>query len=848
MAKKTLHIISHSHWDREWYMPFEKHRFRLVELLDAVIDEMEKDPDFRYYHLDGQYIAIEDYLAIRPEMGERLWKLIREGRIQIGPWYVLQDEYLTSGESNVRNMLYGLALCKAGGASPVMTGYFPDAFGNISQAPQILRGFGIDSAVFGRGVNDVLANNETVKEKGITRSELRWRSPDGSEVLGVLMANWYHNAMELPQEEKALKERLTHILATTGRVAGTEHLLGMNGCDHQPLQRGLSKVIALSNQVQEEAEVVHSCFPDYIAALTPHLAEFPVYEGEINGQLSEGRNPLICTASAHGDIKQDNHRVEHLLSRVAEPLSALATLYGGEYRSHFLLYAWKTLMQNHPHDSICTCSCDEVYREMKARFEKAAAVGEEIRDHALEELTCALVDDAQREEKTLWVYSLAPGDTPQRVSALVDFLPEEQVEAISVFDGAGNEIPAKVTVERDAFTYTLPKDSFRKARRTDRFRVELQVRGGGIGWQTYTVKKCPSQRKTAVLYSENTLENEFLRLKAQPDGTLDITDKRTGNTYPGQHLFEDSQDRGNLYNYVPLAEDTPRTAKAAETEVTLGEITPFSASLQIRTALSDAVKITSIVTLAEGVARVDFKTTVENRGENHRLRVLFPTGIQTETLLAEGQFDLVRRSISPSEVWRNPCNAQRMQAFVLMEDEGKGALIATRGLCEYEALRDEERTLAITLLRAIGEIGDWGDFPTPQGQMQGEYTLEYAFVPFGSKERETAIGAGYTFAYPTLVAKEGKGQGSGTLLSWEDPLLLMTALKQAENGDGLILRLYNAAEEERMLSLSLGERFTSVGKTPLSEEGEEPLALLDGRVQTLLSPKKILTLRLHFNK
>ena len=165
MEKKTLHIIPHSHWDREWYMGFERHRMRLVELFDTLIEVMENDPEYRYYHMDGQFVVIEDYLEVRPSMRERLLKLIKEDRIQVGPWYILQDEYLISGESNVRNMLYGIKFCKEIGADPVMCGYFPDAFGNIAQAPQIVRGFGIDNAVFGRGVSEVGADNKIAEKK-----------------------------------------------------------------------------------------------------------------------------------------------------------------------------------------------------------------------------------------------------------------------------------------------------------------------------------------------------------------------------------------------------------------------------------------------------------------------------------------------------------------------------------------------------------------------------------------------------------------------------------------------------------------------------------------------------------
>lgn len=167
---KTVHIVPHTHWDREWYMPFEWHRYRLVHLLDTLIELMETHPDYLYFHLDGQMIVLEDYLAIRPQMRERLFRLIRENRIQVGPWYVLQDEYLISDEANVRDMLIGLSLCREWGFEPVRTGYFPDSFGNISQIPQILSGFGIRTAVFGRGGRD--------------HAEIRWQSEDGSEVAG----------------------------------------------------------------------------------------------------------------------------------------------------------------------------------------------------------------------------------------------------------------------------------------------------------------------------------------------------------------------------------------------------------------------------------------------------------------------------------------------------------------------------------------------------------------------------------------------------------------------------------------------------------------------------------------
>ena len=350
---KTLHIIPHVHWDREWYMSFEQHRARLVELIDTLIDTMESNPEYTSFHLDGQYIIIEDYLNIRPQMKERLLKLIQADRIQIGPWYVLQDEFLTSGEANIRNMLYGLRFCRAIGANPVMSGYFPDSFGNISQAPQILRGFGIDNAVFGRGIGVILPDNKVVETATSYPSEIVWRAPDGSEVLGVMFAYWYNNAMELSADPDKLKQQLQVLLNRSISSAATPHLLGMNGCDHEPAQTNLPAVIKMANQMLEEQQITvrQSCFKEYLEQLWPYYAIFSSVEGELCGQNSSGINLLINTASTRIPIKQQNHKVQNLLTQQAEPLNVLSSLAGDSYRMDLLIYAWKKMMENQPHDT-----------------------------------------------------------------------------------------------------------------------------------------------------------------------------------------------------------------------------------------------------------------------------------------------------------------------------------------------------------------------------------------------------------------------------------------------------------------------------------------------------------------
>ena len=849
--KKILHIIPHSHWDREWYLPFEKHRVYLVELFDTLIDVMEKDPDYTYYHMDGQYIVIDDYLEIKPHMRDRLLKLIRDGRIHVGPWYILQDEYLTSAEANVRNMLYGLRLCRAIGAEPVETGYFPDAFGNMSQAPQLIRGFGFDSAVFGRGLNDVGSDNKIIKENGITTSELIWRGADGSEIMAVMFAGWYSNAMEIPTEENALRDRLAGLVASTTRFALTPHLLGMNGCDHQPIQTDLQAAIKLANTLQDEVEVKQSNFKDYLEAVRPYKDTFPVYEGEINGQLSAGACPLICTASAHVDIKQMNHDTQHLLERITEPTSLLSMLAGDEYKQDLLLYAWKKLMQNHPHDSICSCSCDEIYEEMKTRFAKAAACGEQIRDGALDYLAATIKTDGVDGDYSIVVLSLEPGRSVVTVKANVDLDLDDPTTAIAIFDECGREIPATFTLIPNQFTYTLPKDRFRQPRYVNRFAVEMQVESTGIGYRTFAVKKQAPTVKTAVSYTANAMENEFLAVQFNENGSVNVTDKRTGRTYAGQNLFEDSRDVGNLYNYVQPEGDVAVTTESAKAEISLHEVTPWSVTFKATVPMAIDADVTTYVTLSDKIARVDFKTVVTNRLENHRLRALFTSDIETKSVYAEGQFDVVRRDIQPSEFWKNPCNAQRVQAFVTLESDANtdALMVANRGLCEYEVLRDGRNTLAITLLRASGEIGDWGVFPTPLGQKLGTWTLEYSMVPYTTDTRAAAYAEGYTFAYPSALAI-GTPKHDGTLpaaadyITFDSEYIRMTALKKAEDRNTAILRFFNTANETVTLTASLSPAFKSAKLTNLDEAVQSELTVTDGKLVMEIPAKKIVTVEL----
>ncbi|MBE6621283.1 MAG: hypothetical protein E7625_08015, partial [Ruminococcaceae bacterium] len=329
-----------------------------------------------------------------------------------------------------------------------------------------------------------------------------------------------------------------------------------------------------------------------------------------------------------------------------------------------------------------------------------------------------------------------------------------------------------------------------------------------------------------------------------------VTDKRTGRVYAGQNLFEDTQDRGNLYNYVQAEGDVAVTTKDSVADVSLYEVTPYSVTFKAVVPMAIDADITTYVTLSDGIARVDFKTTITNRAEDHRIRALFESNIDTKTVLAEGQFDLVRRDIQPAFTWKNPCNAQRDQAFVTLESEnGVDALmVANRGLCEYEVLRDGRNTLAITLLRCIGQIGDWGVFPTPLGQKKGTWTLEYSMIPYQTTDKATAYGLGYVYAGPAALAigtekHEGKLPAAADYVRFDNEFIRMSAFKKAEYSDCVILRLFNTSDEAVALTMDV-PAFTGAALTNLGEEKISDLEIKDGKITLDFPAKKIVTIEL----
>ncbi len=431
----TLHLISHTHWDREWYKPYQAFRLQLVRLIDGLLDLLARDPDYKYFMLDGQTIVLEDYLEIRPEREAELRSYIRAGRILIGPWHILPDEFLVSPESTIRNLLEGARLCREFGAR-LPVGYTPDPFGHIGQLPQILRGFGIEWAAFRRGLSD-------------EPCELWWQSPDGSRVLAAYLRDGYDNAAGLPTADPALFAREAAARRDSLRPHSAVHdLLLMHGTDHMAPPPDTAAAIRSAAGKLQGDRLIHSTLPKYFAAVSAEIRSRKLELPEVAGELrSPKRHHLLPgVLSSRMWIKQRNRECETLLERWAEPFSAFASLVGrkdatfdGLVRnsSGALHAAWRLLIQNHPHDSICGCSIDEVHEEMKPRFTQAEQIGGEVVRASLAALAASV--DTRADPHAIVVFNPTSGPRTDLVEAEVH--PPPEWEAFEIADARGVIIP-----------------------------------------------------------------------------------------------------------------------------------------------------------------------------------------------------------------------------------------------------------------------------------------------------------------------------------------------------------------------------------------------------------------------
>ncbi|MBC1790134.1 alpha-mannosidase [Listeria seeligeri] len=883
MTRKKAHIISHSHWDREWFLPLESLRFKLVTLMDEVEGLLDMEAGFNHFHMDGQMIMLEDYLAVKPAKREKMKQLVADGKLRIGPWYMLQDAFLTSGEANIRNLQYGLEMAKEFGHVEKI-GYFPDTFGLYGQVPQLMSQAGFDTVVFGRGVNPTGFNNQVFDSAFASKySEMFWESPDGSKVLGVLLANWYSNGNEIPVEKEAAKVFWDKKLADVERFASTDEWLFMNGCDHQPVQTDLAEALEVAKELYPDVDFIHSHFERYQDAVKQSLEpeKLQTVYGELTSQQSDGWSTLANTASSRIYLKQANEKIERLLERLAEPISVMASDAGVPYPHEYLAFAWKLLMENQIHDSITACSLDEVHREMEVRFEKVEQVTMSLISNAARKLTEQItiaetgipitifhaggVEIAKTIEIELETDEIHFSE--MHFEQIPDELAKLPAQTFRLETSEGLEIPVVVEPLGIHFNYDLPERKFRDSYFARKYKLTFTVENlPAVGYETLYAHAISEVEPEAEISSALTMENRFLKVEVAANGTYTLFDKMSGIEACGLGAYEDVGDIGNEYMFkeagdklrVDTLQSKPeisvlRDDKLGKTIIIRHEIEiPESASAAFaeekrrlvwhperkspRSEKRIILKVATELTLNKHDKQLAVRVKIVNNADDHRFRVSFPTGVTCETHQAGSVFEVTTRPNKQAKEWTNPTSDNRKQAFVTSGN----VLIATHGLPEYEVSENGDK-LELTLLRAVSEIGDWGDFPAYEAECHREITAEfYVFLTDGSKAINSELPAEVSALLAPVYAMQHKPSNKTKILpenqnfaKWKAANGLVFSTFKLAKDNKRIVRFYQTATEPTIL-----QTIHAWGKSTILEE------VSAGQEKTFtVRPNEIITLK-----
>ena len=779
MAEPTVvAIVPHTHWDREWYSPFQAFRIRLVKLLDELLPLLEHDLSYARFLLDGQTAVLDDYLEVRPEAAAALGRLAASNRLSIGPWMILMDEFMVSGETIVRDLQMGIRRATDFGG-PMEVGYLPDMFGHVAQMPQILREAGLEHAIVWRGV-----------PLEVTQSAFWWDAPDGSRVRAEYLYGSYSNGRDLPDDAKELIGRTSNYEREIGdaRIPGSGLLL-MNGTDHQMPQPWLGRIVAEANAVQDDYRFEVTSLPEYLA--TQPSTGLRTWQGELRSGARA--NVLMGVASNRVDVHRACAAAERAIERHAEPLSALL-LPAEQYPDRILELGWKLLVLNSAHDSSCACSADEVVDAVLVRYQEARQIGDGLARDAVRALGhtvdaprgATVVVNSSGYDRSGLISLRVPGTGPLHFVAVDDGTPVpaqvvetlggisfattvtgEQISLITEMmrgpELAGSRV-ASYELERTEAGATLtcvgagPGDDVTDLESLREELLELGAAGitvavrvmraptreviarvgavPGFGWRTF-LPTDGAGPETALRAGEHWLENEHLRIDVDPHtGTSTIT-TTDGVVATGLGRLVEGGDGGDTYNYSPPARDIVIDHPEAVT-VTLHEHGPIRAQLRVVTwyrwphhaignerscsRRSDEQLLTEVVTTLElraGEPCVRVRTELDHRCRDHRLRAHFPVPAAVTHSHAECAFAVVERGLTaeggPHEA---PLPTFVSRRFVDASDGNQGLALIHDGLLEYE-LVDGGQELALTLLRATGYLSrsEMALRPNPAGPL-----------------------------------------------------------------------------------------------------------------------------------
>ena len=857
----------------------------LCYLFDMLFDIFEKEPGFKHFHMDSQTMPVQDFLEAFPEKAGLVEKYVKEGKLAIGPWFCLPDEYCVGGESLIRNLLLGHKIGKKfGGVSK--TGYSPFGWGQISQMPQIYMGFGIDMMSFYRGLNQYMA----------PKSEFIWESPDGTRILASRLSKrpryniWYIVQRPAYWNQKDENNRVMfwkdgnapfkfvdmekcewdyqyahpifgyfeeNVPARAGQALReqdgdwtTQHRFWSAGHDSScPDVREVRMIEDCNKAVGDEAEVFHStvkALQDGIKA-NVKMDELRVLKGEMHNPFTKGFVSMLMgwVTSARTYIKQDNFRTERDITYYAEPMAVFASLCGAPYPQTFIDLAYNFLLQNHGHDSIGACGRDVVYEDVLYRSRQSREISGCVMERAMMDIAGDIdLSGWTSSDMAIVVYNPTPFKRSEVLEGVVEIPGEWECGGFEILDDKGAKVKMQIC-EKASNSFSIvqsPNDTANTFPAT-RYYVRAELHDlPGMGYRTYKavpVKNPRFPQPKTMLASVQTMENEFIMVKINSNGTLDITDKATGREYRGMGYFRDTGETGNPWEHIPPQRDIMLTTLNERAKVTLvndGELeTSFRVEIdwslpegrsvdeKTRSGHFKPYRIVNMVTLRKGSRWVDIITGIDNNVEDHYLQVSFPTGIKARTVEAQGQFDVISRQIEKVDYSffdEIPMTENPINSFVDISDGKTGMAFLNEGLKAYEAHDDSDNTVSLTLLRCYPlricvtqEMIDYSKIDKGS-QCIGVQEFHYAIMPHAGNWEDGKIWQASEQFNLKLTALQIGAAGYGknltvkSFLELKEEGLHVSAVKRSEDGGGWVVRLFNPYDLTIKNSIRLNDGFT----------------------------------------
>jgi len=761
---KDIHVVAHTHWDREWYFTTSRSKIYLQKDLEDVMDTLESAPDFTSFMLDGQSCLVDDYLAWRPGDTERLSSLVSAGRLVIGPWYTQTDQMVVSAESIVRNMYFGMRRAdELGGCMSV--GYVPDSFGQAGNMPQIYRAFGIDSTLFWRGVSDDMAKH----------TDFVWRGDDGSTILASQIPNGYYIGGNIPEDpDDAEVFWRTQCLEKAGGRAATDNVYFPVGFDQAPIRKNLPALVAQRAAVDPDNTYRISSLEEFLDDLRGSVGALE----EVEGELLVGKHMRIHRSifSSRSDLKALNTELQNYVVNVMEPVLLMSECLGNEYPRGAVDALWKLMFENAAHDSIGSSVNDSVNEDVRMRYKQVRDIATNLVELHSRLIVTGMMDT--EDQHSLTVFNTMPNDRSGVVTCKM-YLPDEE---FSLVMPDGSSAPYTVLEKRDLTDYVLAQTiRLNPSRHIDIpetiFESTVAIAVDDVppmGFVRLELVKGDSGEE--ALAPLPALENDFYRVVVNDDGSLRVECKEGGTVYDHQAVLVENGDDGDSFNYSPPRSDlVVRSTDFAPTVSIDG-----SSVLQRARISFDMIVPKDLSARAEGVSEAHFPVVLEvvlekdsrTIGMNvevdnaeplsHRLCVLVDAGFATRVNYADEQFGSIVREnvherdmslyreslgmtvasseeendgmplnwIQSEDAWQEPPMAiEPTQSYVGLFDKDRGIGVFPQGVREYEIVDDELREggrgniLCLTLFRTYGFMGK-EDLLYRPGRASGEKTME----------------------------------------------------------------------------------------------------------------------------